>query len=486
MSRAAIYQWMGPDVDTSGPGIDLSNQNYLDLLRWKPVLATSLLPSGINVTDSNATSVGWIVVYNDVRSSVEALISHADVTADSVSVVADLAALIRSTADISGVSSGGNSLNNGGTSLALGFVIATNVILSKVLATIESSRVTTRSGSMVVRAGNVSQIDAEALNSIESAGEGAGVTLAFNSIGWNSQNILFNLIDTILGDPLIAGAFGNANPAEATALVHNSTLTAGADVDVSAITEATINATVSNKATTTVVVITGSTALAVGVAIASNMVNSTASATIEFDTPDAGDATLVEAASREDLRVDRGRPARPTGRSATTPPIPNYRLVSSVTAGGSVTVHAEDAAGIFATVEVISIATAESTVRPRPRRQPRRRRPDRLPVHDLLRHPVRQARRAAAGRRRQGVPVQPRRPRHLRPGRHRPDHDPDQQPLALEARQPALVDLRRSERPRAHQPQLGRRHRRLRPRLSQRRARRRVRVDHQHDDRRRR
>ena len=358
--EGGIYQWMGPDVDTSGPGIDLSNQNYLDLLRWKPVLATSLLPSGINVTDSNATSVGWIVVYNDVRSSVEALISHADVTADSVSVVADLAALIRSTADISGVSSGGNSLNNGGTSLALGFVIATNVILSKVLATIESSRVTARSGSIVVRAGNVSQIDAEALNSIESAGEGAGVTLAFNSIGWNSQNILFNLIDTILGDPLIAGAFGNANPAEATALVHNSTLTAGADVDVSAITEATINATVSNKATTTVVVITGSTALAVGVAIASNMVNSTASATIEFDTPDAGDATLVEAGPGKIYEWTGADPRGPpaNGDYATDP---NYRLVSSVTAGGSVTVHAEDAAGIFATVEVISIATAEST-----------------------------------------------------------------------------------------------------------------------------
>ena len=62
----------------------------------------------------------------------------------------------------------------------------------------------------MVHAENLSQIDAEALNSIESAGEGAGVTLAFNSIGWKSQNILFNLIDTILGDPLIANAFGNA------------------------------------------------------------------------------------------------------------------------------------------------------------------------------------------------------------------------------------------------------------------------------------
>ena len=51
---------------------------------------------------------------------------------------------------------------------------------------------TTTVGDVVVHAENLSQIDAEALNSIESAGEGAGVTLAFNSIGWKSQNILFN------------------------------------------------------------------------------------------------------------------------------------------------------------------------------------------------------------------------------------------------------------------------------------------------------
>ena len=75
----AVYQWMGPDVDPL-VGIDLSTQNYLDLHYWKRVLTTSLLPSGINVTDSNSTSVGWIVVYNDVRSNVEAAIRRATVT----------------------------------------------------------------------------------------------------------------------------------------------------------------------------------------------------------------------------------------------------------------------------------------------------------------------------------------------------------------------------------------------------------------------
>ena len=38
------------------------------------------------------------------------------------------------------------------------------------------------------------------------------VSLAFNSLGWKSQNILFNLVDTILGEPLIAGALDGEEP----------------------------------------------------------------------------------------------------------------------------------------------------------------------------------------------------------------------------------------------------------------------------------
>ena len=83
---------MGPDVDPL-VGIDLSTQNYLDLRFWKRVLATELLPSGINVTDSNSTSVGWIVVYNDVRTDVQALVQNATVTAASLRVEAHVTAL---------------------------------------------------------------------------------------------------------------------------------------------------------------------------------------------------------------------------------------------------------------------------------------------------------------------------------------------------------------------------------------------------------
>ena len=73
-------------------------------------------------------------------------------TAASVRVEAQLTAFIRSTADSSVFSSGGNTLNNGGTSLALNFVIATNVILSSALAEIDETTVTTTAGDVVVHA----------------------------------------------------------------------------------------------------------------------------------------------------------------------------------------------------------------------------------------------------------------------------------------------------------------------------------------------
>ena len=196
------------------------------------------------------------------------------------------------------------------------------MILSSALAEIVDSNITTTSGDVRVHAENLSQIDAETLNSIQSAGEGAGVTLAFNSIGWKSQNILFNLIDTILGDPLIATAFGNADPAETTALIHNSRIASHGNLEVSAINESLIYATVSNKAETTVVVITGSTSLAVGVAIASNMINAKSSAGVEFDSTGAYTLTTLPAQIQpgDRIAVAPGKVYEYTGSSPRAPP----------------------------------------------------------------------------------------------------------------------------------------------------------------------
>ena len=48
------------------------------------------------------------------------------------------------------------------------------------------------------------------------------VVLAFNSIGWKPQNVLFNAIDAIVGDPLISSAFNGQQPSEALAYIRDS------------------------------------------------------------------------------------------------------------------------------------------------------------------------------------------------------------------------------------------------------------------------
>ena len=93
--------------------------------------------------------------------------------------------------------------------MAISGVIATNTILSSAEAYVRDSQVRTHAtaettGDVIVDAENVSQIDAFTKNATESAGNTFGVTLAFNTIGWASQNFLFRAVDVLVGDPLIA------------------------------------------------------------------------------------------------------------------------------------------------------------------------------------------------------------------------------------------------------------------------------------------
>ena len=53
-----------------------------------------------------------------------------------------------------------------------------------------------------------------------------GATLAFNTLGWIPQNVLFSTLDALLGDSLLAGAFGGENPSDATASIVDSVIDA--------------------------------------------------------------------------------------------------------------------------------------------------------------------------------------------------------------------------------------------------------------------
>src|SRR6185503_2001064 len=197
-----------------------SNQNYGDLSLWKPVLGTNIVPQGNNVSASDAMALGGLVVRNDVRSDVDAYILNATVSGGSVSLTALEDAVMRATADSSAEASGGSAFGTGGT-LAVNATIATNMVLSQADAYILDSVVTsTGSGDIVLDAQNTSQIDAKTLSSTTSGDGAVGVVLAFNTLGWGSQNVLFRALDALLGDSLI----GSQTPAKVQADIQNSTI----------------------------------------------------------------------------------------------------------------------------------------------------------------------------------------------------------------------------------------------------------------------
>src|SRR5439155_24773051 len=135
-----------------------------------------------------------------------------------------------------------------GSEAAVNALIATNVVQSAADAHITGGSVTNSGGGVTVDADNTATIDASALNATTSGGVGVGVTLAFNSIGWAPQNILFNTVDAIIGDPAISTAFGGEVPSGAKAYVADTAVNASGAVSVGATAGASISSTVANQA----------------------------------------------------------------------------------------------------------------------------------------------------------------------------------------------------------------------------------------------
>src|SRR5260221_5124252 len=77
-----------------------------------------------------------------------------------------------------------------------------------------------------------------------------GVTLAFNSIGWKPQNILFNAVDAIISEPAISSAFRGEGPSGASASISGSTVSASEGVSVIASAGATLLVGAGNEVTT--------------------------------------------------------------------------------------------------------------------------------------------------------------------------------------------------------------------------------------------
>ena len=156
--------------------------------------------------------------------------------------------------------SGGSAYGTGSV-LAVNGTIATNLVLSSAQAYVSGSTVTV-GGNLTLDARNTSAIDATTLSATTSGDKAVGVTLAFNTIGWQSQNVLFNTLDALLGDPLIANALGNAEPAQVQSYILDSTVDATGAVQLIAYNDAQITARVSNEATSAAAALYGASGTA--------------------------------------------------------------------------------------------------------------------------------------------------------------------------------------------------------------------------------
>jgi hypothetical protein len=140
---------------------------------------------------------------------------------------------------------------------------------------------------VAVEANNKAGIDAT-VNIATSSGDLAiSIALAFNTVGWSTQNLLFNLVDTILGDPLIAEALGANTQAEAFAWIEDTDVTA-TDLLITAHGDEQVNATVSNAASSEATALYGAKGMAVGGIIASNKVRSAVHAWFQNGTATIG------------------------------------------------------------------------------------------------------------------------------------------------------------------------------------------------------
>jgi hypothetical protein len=289
----AVYQYLGTTAT-----LNLADTDYTDLGLWKPVPVSNLVPQGYNVSGSSAIALGGLVVLNEVRSDVQAYVGvnaaedgaaphAATVTAAAVTVTALENATIFATADSTAAASGGSAFGTG-TVIAVNGTIATNVVLSQANAYVSGSDITTTAGDLTIQARNNSQIDAQTLSATTSGDTAVGVVLAFNTIGWQAQNVLFNTLDALLGDPVIASALGDAEPAQVQAYILNSDVDAAGGITLSALNLAQINAVVGNEATAAAVALFGANATTAAGVLASNMVNSQSRAYLQDDDSSAG------------------------------------------------------------------------------------------------------------------------------------------------------------------------------------------------------
>ncbi|KPA16567.1 hypothetical protein MHK_003228, partial [Candidatus Magnetomorum sp. HK-1] len=230
--------------------IDLSTEDFTNTSQWEEISTfeiDDIIPGmDLNISDSDSTAFGGLVVRNDVRSDVHAYINKANVSASGDIWVRAFETAGIWAQDLSTVESSGGSMFGGGSSNAVSAVIATNLVLSNANAYVTDSILkTSNNGDVVVYAENASTMIATISSHVKAGGKSVGVVLAFNTIGWDSQNILFNAIDSIFDTEI-----GDDNASLVKAYTKNTAINSSGSITVDAIMNGVFDALIENSATT--------------------------------------------------------------------------------------------------------------------------------------------------------------------------------------------------------------------------------------------
>ncbi|MEQ9409446.1 MAG: calcium-binding protein, partial [Fuerstiella sp.] len=296
----AVYQYMGTDA---GATLDLTAEDYSDFGFWRKLDTINIIPAGFNITDSDSIGIGGMVVRNDLVADVDAVVDNMTVSnAKNVTIAADGSQNLTATSDATASSSGGSAYGSG-QSLAVGASIVTNSVQGGAEAHLLDSHVTTTGtgthGDVTVTATNSAAVDATNKSAITSGDTAVGVTLAFNTLGYASQDVLTRAIDALIGTDI-----GTAVPAKAVAFIRDTPVVASGDVTVQAHSEAQLKASLTNETTSAASALVNASGMAIGTVLASNIVQSAATADIDFSTAGAaskvtsGGDVLVQARDR--------------------------------------------------------------------------------------------------------------------------------------------------------------------------------------------
>ncbi|HLZ10071.1 MAG TPA: hypothetical protein VKT80_15885, partial [Chloroflexota bacterium] len=314
-ATAIVYTYQG----ANGTSLDLSEsaQTYATNSEWKAG------DNGSASTDSSAAeskAIGFNFVLNDVRAGAEATIAVApgstagtglitggtgvSVTSnEAATITADTESNLTSTGGGNGSQSStggskapdanttddaanqptdGTSTTTPGGGLALGGAVVTNLVLAQSQASIQDATLSAGSGGIVVDAQDTAQLNATTLVASSTGGAGSqkdfDLSIAFNSIGYAPENILFNAVDALIGGDYLS----NPTPDNATAYVsHVSVSQDLGDLSVTAESNEQVNATVSNAASSTTSALYDASSTGFGGVLASNKVSGSAIAFID-------------------------------------------------------------------------------------------------------------------------------------------------------------------------------------------------------------